>query len=115
MAALTLLEVWPVLGLRVRTPRLELRPVDTDLALALGNLAADGVHDADLMPFLAPWTDASPPQLQENTVRWVWDTWSRFTPQHWSLPFAVTLIDGDDRVLVGNQSIHEAVHFPQLR
>jgi hypothetical protein len=51
---------WPLSGLRVRTPDLELRwPSLADLD-ALAGLAAEGVHDAGVQPFTVPWTDAPP-------------------------------------------------------
>ena len=48
--------IWPFFGLRIRTPRLELRyPSDGDL-LAVAALAAEGIHEPDTMPFSVPWT-----------------------------------------------------------
>jgi len=48
---------WPLAELVVRTPRLELRPDDDAGLAALADRAIDGVHPADEMPFLEPWTD----------------------------------------------------------
>jgi RimJ/RimL family protein N-acetyltransferase len=112
---LTCSEVWPIFAVRIRTPRLELRPVDTELGFALGNLAAEGIHDPAVMPFLAPWTDANPPELQRNTMRHYWETWSKFQVEDWSLPFAVLGVDDQGSRLVGTQSVHEARSFPVLR
>src|SRR4051812_11182861 len=47
---------WPLFGLRVCTPRLELRYVDDELARALAELAIDGIHPPDTMPFNVPWS-----------------------------------------------------------
>ncbi len=51
---------WPLRHLVLRTPRLELRPVDDDGLFALAELARLGVHAPELMPFTTPWTDATP-------------------------------------------------------
>ena len=48
---------WPLAELLVRSPRLELRPDDDAGLAALADRAIDGVHPADEMPFLEPWTD----------------------------------------------------------
>lgn len=51
---------WPLYGLRLRTPRLELRLPELELLDDLASVAVDGVHPPADMPFTAPWTDASP-------------------------------------------------------
>jgi RimJ/RimL family protein N-acetyltransferase len=107
-------EIWPVFDLCIRTPRLELRPAHGDLAFALAALAGEGIHDPEVMPFLMPWTDVEPPELQRNSMRYFFNTWAGFRPESWSLPFAVLALDGDGNALevVGNQSVHQAVDFP---
>lgn len=55
-----LTDVWPLFGLVLRTPRLELRLPSLEQLARLGRLADEGVHDPALMPFLAPWTDLPP-------------------------------------------------------
>ncbi|MEP7024080.1 MAG: hypothetical protein ABJB47_09810 [Actinomycetota bacterium] len=51
---------WPLADLRLQTPGLELRwPSLNDLD-ALAGLAAAGVHDPEVQPFMVAWTDASP-------------------------------------------------------
>ena len=56
---------WPFFGLRITTPRLELRiPDDEDLA-ELFEAARAGIHPADEMPFGIPWTDG----IQEPGAR----------------------------------------------
>jgi len=63
---------WPLAGLRLLTPRLELRlPTDTDLD-ELASLAAAGVHDPDLQPFAFPWTDAAPGERARATLQYHW-------------------------------------------
>jgi RimJ/RimL family protein N-acetyltransferase len=80
---------WPLFGLRIRTPRLELRyPTDDDL-LAVVALAADGIHDADTMPFYVPWTRAESPDLERGMLRYFWSQRGTLSPARWSLPLAV--------------------------
>ena len=50
-----LIDHWPLLGLRLITPRLELRlPSDEELS-ELADLAAEGMHGPGSMPFLVSW------------------------------------------------------------
>ena len=68
-------EHWPLFGLRVRTPRVELcYPDDEQIAEIASRAARDGVHDPAFTPFTIEWTDV-PPLLQP-----------RLTMQHhWSV------------------------------
>ncbi|MDT7673622.1 MAG: hypothetical protein QOD82_1524, partial [Pseudonocardiales bacterium] len=54
---------WPLRGLVVRTPRLELRPDDDAGVAELVAVAYRGVHPPEQMPFNEPWTDADPRYL----------------------------------------------------
>ena len=48
---------WPLRELRLRASGIELKlPSEAELDL-LAELAADGVHDPEEMPFAWPWTD----------------------------------------------------------
>jgi RimJ/RimL family protein N-acetyltransferase len=93
---------WPLAGLVVRTPRLELRwPDDADLC-ALADLAAKGIHDADRMPFMFPWTRADTGgDLQRNTLQWHWRQRAEWTPASWNHN-PVTVVDGK---VVGTQGL----------
>lgn len=96
-----IVERWPLFGLRLRTPRLELRvPGPEDLG-ALADLAADGVHDPAVMPFSTPWTDAPPDERARGTLQHVWRTWAEWTPERWSLGLAVV----QDGVVLGVQDV----------
>jgi RimJ/RimL family protein N-acetyltransferase len=94
-------EFWPLFGLRLRTPRLEVRLPDDETLVALGRLAAKGIHDPSTMPFLFPWTDEPSPQLEQGMLRWGWRHRAEWTPDDWSFTGAVFL-DGD---VVGVQSL----------
>jgi RimJ/RimL family protein N-acetyltransferase len=105
-----LTEHWPLLGLRLITPRLELRlPTDDELAEQAG-LAAEGIHAPDRMPFLHPWTDLPPAERARSVVQHHWRCRGTWSPDDWSLALAVF---ADGRV-VGQQSIN-ARDFALLR
>jgi RimJ/RimL family protein N-acetyltransferase len=92
---------WPLSGLRLQTPRLELRwPTLSDLD-ALASLAAEGVHDPSVQPFLVPWTDEHPAERAQGTLRYHWSRWSSWTPADWTLDLIVDL----DGTIVGSQGL----------
>ena len=80
---------WPLFNLRVRTPRLEVRYVDDELAVELATVAAGGVHEPSFMPFAIAWTDVAPPALQRETLKWFWHCRAGTSPASWHLPLAV--------------------------
>jgi RimJ/RimL family protein N-acetyltransferase len=92
---------FPMLGLRLRTPRLELRLPDQQQLSDLADLAAEGVHDPATTPFTVPWTDLPPAERARSVVQHHWRTLSAATPAAWSLPLTV-LLDG---VVVGLQGL----------
>ena len=98
---------WPLFDVEVRSPRLVLRYVDDETAVALASLAAAGIHDPARMPFAVPWTDVSSPDLERNTLRWYWQTRAAVVPDSWNLPLAAF----DDGELVGTTSL-DATGFP---
>jgi RimJ/RimL family protein N-acetyltransferase len=107
---MSLAEHWPLFGLCITTPRLELRiPTDDDLA-DLVRVAADGVHDPATMPFTTPWTDAESPELERQTLQFFWRCRAEVSPEEWHLTFAV-FVDGEP---VGVQGI-TATDFAALR
>lgn len=98
---MALVDHWPFFGLRVRTPRLELRPPDDEIGLAMGELAVEGVHDPAVTPFAFPWTDAPADELPRNTLQHLWDMRAELKPSLWHLSLAV-LVDG---AVVGGASV----------
>ncbi|WP_037604419.1 GNAT family N-acetyltransferase [Streptacidiphilus rugosus] len=88
-----LIDHWPLLGLRVTTPRLELRLPDDDELAELAELAAGGVHEPDRMPFLVPWTDLPPAERARSVVQHHWLCRGNWTPDDWALNLAV-FVDG---------------------
>jgi RimJ/RimL family protein N-acetyltransferase len=94
-------EHWPFFSLRITTPRLELRyPADEDL-FALTTLLSQGIHDPARMPFTEPWTRASSPELERNSLQFWWARRATLAADNWSLPFAVV----DDGEPLGVQDI----------
>ena len=102
--------IWPFAALRITTPRLELRHPDDDDLFALADLAAEGIHDEDSMPFSEPWTRLEPSDRARSVVQYAWRQRALLGRDDWALPFAVL----DEGELVGLQAI-EAKHFPIRR
>jgi len=101
---------WPLAGLRLRTPRLELRPAsDADLD-ALADLASAGVHDPEVQPFTFPWTDVPPEERARNVLRYHWSQRAAWKPDSWSLDLAVIR----DGTVMGTQGV-SAHDFAILR
>lgn len=84
---------WPLFGLRIRTPRLELRLPGEAVLDDLVDVALDGIHDPATMPFEQPWTDASAAELPASFLQFHWQQFAGFGPDRWSLNLAV-LVDG---------------------
>ncbi|MDX1871105.1 GNAT family protein [Mycolicibacterium sp. 120266] len=102
--------IWPLAELEVTTPNLVLRYITDELATELAVLAARGIHDPATMPFSEPWTDVASPQLERNTLQYLWRCRAEVTPEHWDIPLAV-VVDGR---AVGVCTVH-AEDFPQRR
>ncbi|MFD2767055.1 GNAT family N-acetyltransferase [Micromonospora eburnea] len=84
-----LADLWPLYGLSIVTPRLELRlPRGEELA-ALARLAANGVHRPDERPFLTPWTDGSPEDRARSVLQGHWSQLAEWTVAAWRLGLTV--------------------------
>ncbi len=103
-------EWWPLFALRVRTPRLELRPPTDDDLDEMCELVTAGVHDPARMPFNNAWTDAERPQLQRSALQFHWRVRSSLTVEDWHVPFGVW----ERGRLVGQQDVL-AARFRLLR
>jgi len=101
---------WPLADLWLQTPELELRwPSLADLE-ALADLAAAGVHDPEVQPFMVAWTDASPGERARGTLQYHWSSWGSWKPSDWMLELVVIR----DGVVVGSQGVGGR-DFPVLR
>jgi RimJ/RimL family protein N-acetyltransferase len=101
---------WPLFGLVVRTPRLELRLLrEEDFADVVGLIDA-GIHDPGTMPFFFPWTDVEPRQRARQAGQWMWRHRANWSPENWTLTCGV-FVDGRP---VGVQDV-QAEHFRAVR
>ena len=96
-----LADLWPVLGLSVRLGPIELRGLNDDDLLLLGDLAERGIHEPDAMPFYVPWSIAPAGELRRNVAAYHWGVRASFDPEKWELVLG-TWVDDE---LVGCQGI----------
>lgn len=106
-----MIDVSPLYGLLLRTPRLELRLGDSEEVHALGALAQHGIHPAGEMPFSVPWTDGSDePGFVAAFAAYHRERLAAWRPSEWHLNLLVWA-DGE---LVGTQEVY-AVDFAVAR
>lgn len=96
-----LTEAYPALGVRIVAGPIELHGMDDDTLIALANLAADGVHADDRMPFTVPWTRSPPETFHLQFLQHHWGVRSRFAADAWNLDLAVR----HEGELVGSQGV----------
>jgi RimJ/RimL family protein N-acetyltransferase len=97
----------PLFGLRLRTPRLELRlPTDAEL-VELYRVAEAGIHPPEEMPFEIPWTDTL---AEEPFLEFHREARASWSPERWACNFA-TFLDGR---VIGVQAV-EAADFATRR
>lgn len=92
----------PILDIRIRSPRLELRLPDPEMLDELASLAGAGIHPPETMPFAVPWTDQHSPELERATVRWHLLQLATWSPLAWSFN-PVVLYQGK---VIGSQGIN---------
>lgn len=80
---------WPLFGLRVTTPRLELRIPRLEDFDALFAAIARGIHDPDFMPFNLPWSTAPEPERSRSALQHHWRQWAEWTAEDWTLDLVV--------------------------
>jgi RimJ/RimL family protein N-acetyltransferase len=95
-------DVGPLYGLRLRTPRLELRLGSRTELETLAGVAREGIHPPDEMPFAVPWTDASvDPSFVPDFVAHHEQVLAAWTPEEWRL----NLLAFRDGAPVGSQAL----------
>ena len=101
---------WPLFGLRIVTPILEMRyPDDADLQ-ELACLADAGIHDPDYMPFSVPWTRQAGTDLRRGVLQYGWRGRAEWTPDKWAFG-AVAVVAGQ---IAGMQDLR-GENFPVKR
>jgi RimJ/RimL family protein N-acetyltransferase len=94
---------WPFYGLRITTPRLELRVPDDEDIVELFEAARAGIHPAGEMPFGVPWTDdIQEPGALERFVSFHWTARGGISAARWALPFAVV----HEGRIIGHQDVN---------
>jgi RimJ/RimL family protein N-acetyltransferase len=86
-----LADLWPLYGLTIVTPRLELRlPREGEIA-ELADLAGRGVHPPGERPFLTPWTDGAHADRARHVLRAHWHRLASWDVAEWGLGMGVFL------------------------
>lgn len=103
---------WPLYGLVVQTPRLELRlATDNELAELALEAFERGVHDPGFMPFQNPWTaEKNPQKFLMGFMQHYWKVRKEWAPEKWDLGLGVYF----EGKLIGSQGM-EAHHFSVTR
>jgi RimJ/RimL family protein N-acetyltransferase len=104
------LSFWPLFGLAVRTPRLEIRLPREDEFGDLMSVIAAGIHDPATMPFTHPFTDQPLPARDRESAQWWWRQRAEWSADKWNFTGAV-FVDGQP---VGVQDMN-AERFAVLR
>lgn len=81
--------IWPLFALRLKTPRLQLRPLEDRDIPAYSEAALSGIHPPETMPFSFPWTDAPAEELPRNTAEHIWQTRLNARPSSWTIALGV--------------------------
>lgn len=111
---MTLVNLWPVFGVRVSTPVLELFVPTGESLVAVARLAAKGIYDPQnhYLPRtpVAGWEDVPSPEAERRFLRHYWAALADWRPDRWNLLLAARA--GDE--IVGVQEIG-AQHFGATR
>jgi RimJ/RimL family protein N-acetyltransferase len=93
----------PLYGLRLGTPRLELRLGSHDELVELERLAEKGIHPPEEMPFGIAWTDRiGEAGFLEEFVEFHEAALREWTPERWTLNLLVFF----GSQLIGSQTVH---------
>ncbi len=80
---------WPLFGLSVRTPRLELRLPREEEFGALIEIIDAGIHEPGTMPFFQPWTDREPAARAREAAQFWWRQRAGWSAHDWAFTGAV--------------------------
>jgi RimJ/RimL family protein N-acetyltransferase len=84
---------WPLFGLVVRTPRLEMRLPREDEFGSLIALIDAGIHDPATMPFTTAFTDVPAPRRARESAQFWWRQRAEWSPDKWAYTGAI-FVDG---------------------
>src|SRR4051794_18264848 len=101
---------WPLLDLRVRTPRLTLRVARDEELLVLADRAAGTLLAPEQAAFMGAWTQLESPEFERSFMRRHWRWRADWSAEDWRLPLGVY----EDDVLLGGIDAW-ASDFPVLR
>ena len=81
---MTLAEVWPVLGVRVHSPAVELFVPEQDSLAEVARLAARGIYDPQnqYLPRtpVGGWEDVDSPEAERRFLRYYWAALADWRP-----------------------------------
>ncbi|MCD5344560.1 GNAT family N-acetyltransferase [Arthrobacter sp. AK04] len=97
----TLSSVWPLFGLTLATPRLELRPIQDHEIPAAVAAAHSGIHEPGRNPFSTAWAEAPLEELGPRMAQWHWRCRAECTPESWTLLLGIW----HENELIGCQDI----------
>ncbi|MCG5465594.1 GNAT family N-acetyltransferase [Micromonospora sp. MED01] len=107
---MALVDIWPVLGIGVRTPTVELFVPDQEALERLARLAAEGIYDPQnqYLPRtpVGGWEDVASPEAERRFLRYYWAAFADWRPEKWNLMLAARV----GRDIIGVQEIG-AQHF----
>jgi len=89
-----LTDIWPFFDLRITTPWLTLAYPTDEMIPVFADLADEGIHPPNAMPFSSSWSLEPPAQRARSIVQFQWRSRATLSPAKWQLPFAV-IVDDD--------------------
>ncbi len=102
---MALAQIWPVLGLRVQTPDVELFVPGEETLAEAARLAAAGIYDPQNHHLprtpVGGWEDVESPEAERRFLRYHWAAHADWRPERWNLVLAARA----GGVLVGVQEI----------
>ena len=84
-------DCWPLFGIKITSPRLELRLAKDDQLVQLIDVARQGIHPPERMPFANAWTDTPSPEFERSFMQWHWRGRAEWTRDNWRLGLVVFL------------------------
>ena len=102
---MSLVNIWPVLGIGLRTAAVELFVPEQDTLEVLARVAAEGIYDPQnqYLPRIpvGGWEDVASPEAERRFLRYYWAAFADWKPEKWNLMLAARV----GRDIVGVQEI----------